>query len=154
MLIEYMNLETGEILSPRMAQEQFRDEYDGGDDTNAVSFEDLYQEIRNPVRLVCQFVGGERNGQVIDLAEAECLTDRRSTDWSAARAVGALVPRAELDNRPKFKAYVGPMWDGIRYEVDGRLKSDWEVSEFDQLGRQPIGVLRYESQEVYDMMCN
>ena len=41
------------------------------------------------------------------------------------RNKGMCVPRAELDNQPMFEGFVGPMWDG--------------------------GVLRYETQEVYDM---
>lgn len=39
-------------------------------------------------------------------------------DLSEVRARGACVHRAELDNQPEYKGWLGPMWDGgrIRYE--------------------------------------
>ena len=49
-----------------------------------------------------------------------------SADLSAERAQGILVHRAELDNQPMFKDFLGPMWDG--------------------------GILRYETQDVYDIL--
>lgn len=41
------------------------------------------------------------------------------TDLSKERAAGILVHRAELDNRPKYEGFLGPMWDGgdFRYET-------------------------------------
>ena len=38
----YMNKETGELLSPRQAYQQFSEEYDGGDDTNAIDITEYY----------------------------------------------------------------------------------------------------------------
>lgn len=152
MRIEYECLETGELLTKKMAQQMFIEEYDGDDPTNSMMFSDYFRVVERPVHYVCEFVGGERNRQRIPLAEAEQMTGKRSRDWSMERNCGRLVPRAELDNRPVFQGYLGPMWDGVRYEIDGKLKYEFEVSEFDQIGREPICVLRYETQEVYDTL--
>lgn len=81
---------------------------------------------------VCKFVGGPLDGSMA-LELAEKLTTKRSKDWSEDRERGHVVPRKELDNRPKFDGYAGPMWDGTR-----------------QGGT--VGVLRYETWEVYDML--
>lgn len=48
------------------------------------------------------------------------------TDLSELRAQGRCVHRAELDNKPKYEGFLGPMWDG--------------------------GDFRYETQEVYDLL--
>lgn len=85
------------------------------------------------MKFVCEFVGGRLAG-TMPLEEAEKLTAERSKDWSEERAKGHLVPRAELDCRPHFSDYAGPMWDGER--------------------RGGIGVIRYESWPVYRMMSN
>lgn len=47
-------------------------------------------------------------------------------DLSLLRAQGLCVHRAELDNKPKYKGFLGPMWDG--------------------------GDFRYETQEIYDLL--
>lgn len=47
-------------------------------------------------------------------------------DFSELRARGHCVHRAELDNKPRYEGFVGPMWDG--------------------------GDFRYETQEVYDLL--
>ena len=47
-------------------------------------------------------------------------------DLSELRELGRCVHRAELDNRPKYKGFLGPMWDG--------------------------GDFRYETQEIYDLL--
>lgn len=83
------------------------------------------------MKFVCEFVGGSRRGRM-SLEEAEKMTTRRSRDFSEERANGACVPRAELDNKPMFEGYAGPMWDGIR--EDGTV------------------VLRYETWKVYEQM--
>ena len=49
-----------------------------------------------------------------------------SEDLTELREQGCCVHRAELDNQPMFEGFLGPMWDG--------------------------GCLRYETQEVYDML--
>lgn len=88
------------------------------------------------VKYICEFVGGPLAGRMT-LEEAEKLTDKitgRSENLTKLRAMGALVHRAELDDRPEFEGYCGPMWDGER--------------------PGGIAVLRYETWEVYNMMCD
>lgn len=92
---------------------------------------DREEERSDGVKFVCEFIGGPMAGKM-PLEEAEKLTEARSKDWSKERALGHCVPKAELDNRPKFKGYAGPMWDGER--AGG------------------IAILRYETWEVYDML--
>lgn len=111
------------------------------------------------MKLVCEFVGGRLNGISVEETVAGLFTTKRSRDWSEERAQGDLVPRAELDNKPKFDGYLGPMWDGLRYEVDGRTYYDHDLKykedirakvEADKI--EPYGVLRYETQGVYDLL--
>ena len=83
------------------------------------------------MKLICRFYGGTMHGLSLPLEVAERMTERRSEDLSDVRARGGLVHRAELDNRPEFDEYLGPMWDGM----DG-----------------DCGVLRYETQDIYDML--
>lgn len=154
MKIEYVDRQTGELLTPKMARERFVEEYDGDDPTNVLGMAEYFDKVEREMTFLCHFVGGPRNGQYIPVGIAEVMTAERSADKSKERAAGRLVHRAELDNRPVFQGYLGPMWDGIRYEVDGKLKSDWAIPEFDQIGLEPIGILRYETQKVYDAMSN
>lgn len=42
---QYMNRETGEILTAKQARAQFREDYDGDDDTNPAIFDDYYKKI-------------------------------------------------------------------------------------------------------------
>ena len=49
-----------------------------------------------------------------------------SEDLSELRAKGCLAHREELDNKPKYRGWLGPMWDG--------------------------GMYRYETSEVYNML--
>lgn len=77
------------------------------------------------------FVGGRYNGMEIDAAQVIELPEfsgQYTADLTEERARGSWVHRAELDLQPIVFGYVGPMWDG--------------------------GKLRYETQEVYDMMSN
>ena len=74
------------------------------------------------------FVGGRFNGQTMTTKEifATCWNGKFTPNWSEARAHGAIVPRAELDNQPMVDGYLCPMWDG--------------------------GMLRYETAEAYDIL--
>lgn len=85
------------------------------------------------MKLVCEFVGGVYGGWTIPVEEARKITEKRSMNWSEERNAGMCVPREELDDQPEFAGYLGPMWDGTRKNGT-------------------IGVLRYETQEVYDML--
>ena len=90
--------------------------------------------MNNPY--ICMFVGGERHGYM-DYATACKICDGRSEDLTEIRNRGGCVHRPELDNQPEFDGYLGPMWDGSTF-LNG-IKYD---------------VLRYETQEVYDMLSN
>ena len=102
---------------------------------------------------IYNFYGGEHNGLTMFRDEVEKISNGHTEDLSELRAKGCCVHRAELDNQPKVAGYLGPMWDGLRYIVDGVWKYEFECSEKDKAGAgDPIEVLRYESQEVYDML--
>ena len=88
------------------------------------------------MKFICQFVGGPLAGEM-PLEKAETMTDKRSADLSEIRRRGGLVHREELDNKPEFKGYAGPMWNGERR---------------DGITGERIGILRYETWEVYDML--
>lgn len=70
-------------------------------------------------------VGISNYVEVEDVEELTALIVGRTEDLSEYRAKGAMCHRAELDNQPELKGFLGPMWDG--------------------------GRLRYETQEAYDM---
>ena len=73
------------------------------------------------------FAGGQYSGQLLDMEQLEAISNgERRPDYSAERARGYCVPRAELDNVPLVDGYLAPMWDG--------------------------GRLRYETAEVYEML--
>lgn len=101
-----------------------------------------------------EFIGGPLNGQQMQREEVEKIAAGRSPCYGEARAKGALVPREELDGQPTVNGYRGPMWDGLRYEVGGQLKSSWQLTEEEKECKEPIAILRYETQEVYDMLSN
>ena len=93
------------------------------------------------MKKIYQFVGGAFNGEKLSAEEAERLHgicgSGYNMDWSQEREHGACVPRAELDNELQFKGYLGPMWDGTR-----------------RINGEKVYVLRYETQEVYDMLSH
>ena len=83
-----------------------------------------------------QLVGGEYAG-TYTREEAEKLPIREpelSPDDSEIRNNGGFTHRKELDNQLQFKGYLGPMWNGL------------------DKNNKPI--IRYETQEVYDMLSN
>lgn len=100
---------------------------------------------------ICQFVGGKYNGRVVPLKLAEQATQARSRSWAKERAAGSLVPRAELDARPIFPGYVGPMWDGYRLRIGKKLAYEFQATPEEKVTCEKVGCLRYETQEVYDM---
>ena len=77
--------------------------------------------------MLAQFVGGRLNGQVMDVAFviANHCNGNYTEDLSAVRARGGFCCNPILDNQPMVDGYLSPMLDG--------------------------GMLRYETQEVYDM---
>lgn len=102
------------------------------------------------------FVGGEYNGKMWRYAALEVrnIIAGYTDDLSELRAKGVLCKRKELDNQPIIDGYLSPMYDGVRYEVNGKLKYDFECTEAEKAGKEPIHVIRYETQEVYDVMSN
>lgn len=104
------------------------------------------------------FVGGPYNGKIWRYAalEARNLITGYSNDMSAVRATGVLCKRAELDNQPLVNGYYSPMYDGVRYEINGVLKYDFECTEFEKLcvDNKKYHVIRYETKEVYEMLSN
>lgn len=90
---------------------------------------------------IFEFVGGTLGSKRFTSQEIdelyEICGDGFSPNWSKYRERGAIVPREELDDRPKFKGYLGPMWDGTR-----------------RINGEEVYVLRYETQEVYDMLSH
>ena len=57
-------------------------------------------------------------------------------DYSNARKCGALVHRQELDNRPIYSGYLGPMFNGYTTENGEKILN-----------------LRYETQQAYNELC-
>ena len=101
------------------------------------------------MKYLYEFVGGPLAGQMKQHEEVEQISNGHRPYYGRERAMGYLAPREELDGQPTVEAYFGPMWDGLRYEVDGRLVSDWEATEEERAGKEPIAILRYESHEMY-----
>lgn len=104
------------------------------------------------MKMFYEFVGGPLNGRILDRETVEAIADGNTGSMAKERALGALVRRVELDNQPTVNGYLGPMWDGLRYEIDGNLRYDFEETPEYWVGREPIAVLRYETQEVYNML--
>lgn len=102
--------------------------------------------------LAYTFIGGELDGQQFDRQIVEAFAEGYTPNNTLKRAAGLLCPRKELDEQPKICGYYGPMWDGIRYVMkNGSVKYDFQVKDMSQVLRI-YGVLRYETEEVYDMM--
>ena len=104
------------------------------------------------MRLFYQFWGGHLNGTTMVRSEVELLAEGHTPDRSSERLAGMLVARRELDNQPKVSGYLGPMWDGERYLLEGGMmvdKFDWhDLSKVVEI----VGVIRYETQATYDML--
>lgn len=85
------------------------------------------------MKYICKFYGGRFHGVTMSPEMAESMTEARSEDLSYLRHMGVCVHRAELDNKPEFPGYIGPMWDGTE---------------------NGVAVLRYETQEIYDALSD
>ena len=99
------------------------------------------------------FVGGPLNGVTFtNPDDAWAFSDGHSEDLTDIRKAGGCVHREELDNQPTFHGYLGPMWDGERVKgTDGQYHHTFE--DFTPAEpRDSYFVLRYETQEVYDML--
>lgn len=78
--------------------------------------------------MTCKFVGKGPVQHFNSVDEVPYKIIGHTEDLSELRAKGRCVHRAELDNQPIFEGFLSPMWDG--------------------------GELRYETQEVYDMLSH
>ncbi len=74
------------------------------------------------------FVGGRLNGKTMSIVEVlhKHCNGKFTEDLSAIRAAGGFCHSPVLDNQPLVDGYLSPMLDG--------------------------GMLRYETQEVYDFL--
>lgn len=79
-----------------------------------------------------QFVSLGKSETFNSLSEVPYEIKGYTEDLTVARQNGACVHRQELDNRPEFKGFLGPMWNGRTAEGE------------------PI--FRYETQQVYDIL--
>ena len=104
------------------------------------------------MKYLYEFVGGPLAGQMKQLEEVQQISSGNRPYFDRERAMGYRVPREELDGQPTVEGYVGPMWNGRRYEVDGHLVYDWESTEEEKAGKEPIAILRYESHEMYEKL--
>lgn len=71
-----------------------------------------------------------------------------------SKVMGSFVSprcRAELQGQPILDGFCGPMWDGYRYITPEKLKYEFEATEEEKETCTKIGVIRYETQEAYDM---
>lgn len=114
----------------------------------------MKERILDTDKYLYNFVGGEYNGKMWHYAALEVrnLIKGYSDDLSEIRAQGALCKRAELDNQPLIEGYLPPMYDGVRYEVNGVLKYDFQCTDAEKAGKEPIHIIRYETQEAYDIL--
>ena len=104
------------------------------------------------MRLFYEFIGGALPKRFWVRSEVEEMAEGHTPDRSRERLAGRLVPRKELDNQPKVAGFVGPMWDGERY----LLHNGMMVHTFEKVNMQDVaeivGVIRYETQEAYDIL--
>lgn len=87
----------------------------------------------NKVKYIYKFYGGKFNRKILEREEVEKIKDGITKDYTELRKQGISVYREELDNQPTIKGYIGPMFDGIDYGIVN---------------------LRYETQEIYDMLSD
>ena len=104
------------------------------------------------MKMLYEFIGGPLAGQRLERETVLAIASGDTGSRAAERAQGARVRREELDHQPTVKGYLGPMWDGLRYEVDGKLRYEFETTPEQREGREPTAILRYETQEVYNML--
>lgn len=89
--------------------------------------------LYNPIEYLYVFYGGKLSGKVLTKTQIDEISNETTIDFSKERAMGLLVHRKELDNQPMVKGYLSPMFEKIDY---GKV------------------YLRYETQEVYDMLSD
>lgn len=104
------------------------------------------------MRLFYEFIGGALPQRYYVRSEVEEMAIGHTPDRSRERLAGQLVHRKELDNQPKVAGFVGPMWDGERYLLtNGMLVHKFEKVDL-ELVAEVVGIIRYETQEAYDLL--
>ena len=94
----------------------------------------IYNRInKENVKFMYQFFGGKYDGKTMTRTEIEKLSSGKTEDLTYIRQQGIICHRKELDNQPLVNGYLSPMFSHIDY---GSI------------------YLRYETQEVYDMLSN
>lgn len=78
-----------------------------------------------------QFISKGKSEMYSNLSDIPYIISGYTKDETVRRNQGYIVHRQELDNRPEFKGFLGPMWNGV----------DEEGSP----------IFRYETQEMYDL---
>lgn len=87
--------------------------------------------LYNPVKYLYKFVGGNLDRKILTREEIDKIATGITENIEKLRAKGATTHGKELDNQPIVKGYLGPMFEKIDY---GKI------------------YLRYETQEIYDMV--
>lgn len=94
----------------------------------------IYNRLNNKnIEFMYEFVGGKYNGQTMTKAEVETLSRGLTEDLTHIRQKGGTCQRKELDNQPLVDGYLSPMFSHIDYG---------------------LVYLRYETQEVYNILSN
>lgn len=110
------------------------------------------------MKYIYEFCGGRLNGMRLDSEQAFKLCNGRiNKDYSKERVQGILCHRKELDNQPLFDGYLPPMWNGMEYLYEGRLITSWEYNRLSEKKKfydvsDCYGVIRYETQKMYNML--
>ena len=87
--------------------------------------------LYNSVQYIYKFFGGKLNKSILTREQIDKISDGLTTDYNNERKIRITAHRKELDNQPTVKEYLGPIYENIGY---GKI------------------YLRYETQEIYDML--
>lgn len=87
--------------------------------------------LYNPIEYLYVFYGGNLNRKILTRKQVDKISTEVTQNFEKERKKGLLVHGKELDDQPIIENYLGPMFDYIDY---GRI------------------YLRYETQDVYDML--
>lgn len=94
----------------------------------------IYNRLNNEkIEFMYEFLGGKYNGKTMTKAEVETLSHGLTEDLTHIRQKGGTCHRKELDNQPLVDGYLSPMYSHIDYG---------------------LVYLRYETQEVYNILSN
>lgn len=94
----------------------------------------IYNRLNNEnIEFMYELVGGKYNGKTMTKAEVETLSHGLTEDLTHIRQKCGTCHRKELDNQPLVDGYLSPMYSHIDYG---------------------LVYLRYETQEVYNILSN